>query len=36
MIKAAIKRGLIRGIIISLYGLLGYLIAYTIMGGRVL
>ena len=36
MIKAAIKRGFIRGVIIAAYGLLGYLIAYTVMGGRVL
>lgn len=36
MIKAAIKQGLIRGIILALYALIGYLTAYTIMGGRVL
>lgn len=36
MIKAAIKQGFIRGVILALYALIGYLTAYTIMGGRVL
>ena len=35
MIKAAIKQGLIRGVIIALYALIGYLVAFTAMGGRV-
>jgi hypothetical protein len=33
---AAVKKGLVHGIIIAAYALLGYLIAYIAMGGRVL
>ena len=33
---AAIKEGLLRGIILALYALIGYLFAYIAMGGRVL
>lgn len=36
MIKQAIKEGFIRGVILAAYMLLGFLYAYTIMGGRVL
>ncbi len=32
---AAVSKGLIHGIILAVYALLGYLIAYTAMGGRV-
>ena len=32
---AAVRKGLIHGIILAVYALLGYLIAYTAMGGRV-
>ena len=34
--KAAIKTGIIRGVILALYALIGYLFAYVAMGGRVL
>jgi hypothetical protein len=34
--REAVITGLKRGIIIALYALIGYLIAYTAMGGRVL
>jgi hypothetical protein len=34
--RAAIKIGLIRGVILALYALIGYLFAYVAMGGRVL
>jgi len=33
--RAAIRRGLLHGIILGLYAVLGYLIAFTVMGGRV-
>jgi len=33
--RAAIRTGLVHGIILAAYALLGYLIAYTAMGGRV-
>lgn len=36
MIRAAIKTGLIRGVILALYALIGYLFAYVALGGRVL
>lgn len=36
MMLAAVKSGLIRGIILALYALIGYLFAYVAMGGRVL
>jgi hypothetical protein len=32
---AAIRKGLAVGIILSVYALIGYLIAFTVMGGRV-
>jgi uncharacterized membrane protein required for colicin V production len=32
---AAVRRGLVHGIILAAYALLGYLIAFTVMGGRV-
>jgi len=34
--RAAIRTGLVHGIILGLYVVLGYLIAYIAMGGRVL
>jgi hypothetical protein len=33
--RAAVRRGLVHGIILAAYALLGYLIAFTVMGGRV-
>jgi hypothetical protein len=33
--RAAVRRGLVHGIILGLYAVLGYLIAFTMMGGRV-
>jgi hypothetical protein len=33
--RAAIRTGLVHGIILGLYAVLGYLIAFTVMGGRV-
>jgi len=36
MIVRAIKEGLIRGIVLALYALIGYLFAYIAMGGKVL
>ena len=33
--RAAVRRGLVHGIIFGLYAVLGYLIAFTVMGGRV-
>ena len=33
--RDAIKTGLAHGIILSVYALIGYLIAFTVMGGRV-
>jgi hypothetical protein len=33
--RAAIRTGLFYGIILGTYAFLGYLIAYTAMGGRV-
>jgi hypothetical protein len=33
--RAAVRRGLVHGIILGLYAVLGYLIAFTVMGGRV-
>jgi len=33
--RAAIRKGLGVGIILAAYALLGYLIAFTVMGGRV-
>jgi hypothetical protein len=35
-VREAIRIGLIRGVVLALYALLGYLIAYIVMGGRVL
>jgi hypothetical protein len=32
---AAVRKGLVHGIILGLYAVLGYLIAFTVMGGRV-
>lgn len=32
---AAVRKGLVHGIILGLYAILGYLIAFTVMGGRV-
>ena len=32
---AAVRKGLVHGIILGLYAVIGYLIAYTAMGGRV-
>jgi hypothetical protein len=34
--RAAIKTGVTRGVILALYAVLGYLFAYVAMGGRVL
>jgi hypothetical protein len=34
--REAIRIGLIRGVILALYALIGYLFAYIAMGGRVL
>jgi hypothetical protein len=31
----AVRKGLVHGIILGLYAVLGYLIAFTVMGGRV-
>jgi hypothetical protein len=33
--RAAVRKGLVHGIILGLYAVLGYLIAFTVMGGRV-
>ena len=33
--RAAFRKGLGVGIILSVYALIGYLIAFTVMGGRV-
>jgi hypothetical protein len=33
--RAALRKGLVHGIILGLYAVLGYLIAFTVMGGRV-
>jgi hypothetical protein len=33
--RAAVRRGLVHGIILGLYAVLGYLIAFTVMGGKV-
>jgi len=33
--RAAVRKGLVLGIILGLYAVLGYLIAFTVMGGRV-
>jgi hypothetical protein len=33
--RAAVRKGLLHGIILGLYAVLGYLIAFTVMGGRV-
>ena len=32
---AAVRKGLIHGIILSVYAVIGYLIAYIVMGGKV-
>jgi len=34
-VRAAVRKGLAVGIILAVYALLGYLIAFTVMGGRV-
>ena len=33
--RAAVRRGLAHGIILGLYAVLGYLIAFIVMGGKV-
>jgi hypothetical protein len=33
--RAAVRKGLVHGIILGLYAVLGYLIAFTVMGGQV-
>jgi hypothetical protein len=33
--RAAVRKGLLHGIILGLYAVLGYLIAFTVMGGQV-
>lgn len=32
---AAVRKGLVHGIILGLYAVLGYLIAFIVMGGKV-
>ena len=33
--RAAVRKGLIHGIILGLYAVIGYLIAFIVMGGKV-
>ena len=33
--RAAVRKGLAHGIILGLYAVIGYLIAYIVMGGKV-
>ena len=33
--RAAVRKGLVHGIILGLYAVIGYLIAYIVMGGKV-
>lgn len=33
--RAAIRTGLVHGIILGLYAVIGYLIAFIVMGGKV-
>ena len=33
--RAAIRTGLVRGIILGLYAVIGYLVAFIVMGGKV-
>jgi hypothetical protein len=33
--REAVRKGLVHGVILGLYAVLGYLIAFTVMGGRV-
>ena len=33
--RAAVRKGLIHGIILGLYAVIGYLVAFIVMGGKV-
>jgi len=33
--RSAVRRGLVHGIILGLYAVIGYLVAFIVMGGKV-